>query len=286
MSQSKLNPLSMYKKERRTLRSELEKAFRVVYGSGDILTTHGKQVYCSNLFMKLCQTSLSLLSLCPDPDDKDFQFSRIDLSSTAALSRVVMDTFVAWFHFGFEECSEDEFRTRQLLLFWRDFRVRAKVFAPFENGGVDEYSDFHSADLKMRLGENEFWMSLPEKTRDHLLRKNNTLHSPDEVLTRAGFDAEECRAIYAYFSAHTHCDSVAFMRVGENDRGQGFSNDADLSGLVWCLGTSTPFLSFATKKTNEFFKDALSRANKVKGFNPFDIRIPPRPWAGISFDDL
>ena len=159
-------------------------------------------------------------------------------------------------------------------------------FDTFEISDIEEYRDFHSADLKKRLGENEFWMSLPEKTRNHLLRKNKTLHSPDEILASAGFDAKECRAIYAYLSAHTHCDSVAFIRVGENNRGQGFINDADLAGLVWCLGVSTPFLKFATENTNQFFKDALVRANEVKGFNPFNIRIPPRPWAGISFEDL
>lgn len=286
MGEAKKNPLSFYKKARADFVNRLETGFRVVYGSGEIITTHSKQFYCSALFTKLCQTCNSMLALCPDPTNEDFEYSRIDLSSTAALARVVMDTFIAWYHFGYEDCPEDEFRTRQLLLFWRDFRVRTKAFAPFEPESIVEYSEFHTDDLKKRLSENEFWMSLPERRRNHLLNKNNALHSPDEVLRRADFDPEECRAIYSYWSAHTHCDSVSFIRAGKDGRGQGFVNDADISGIATCLHISGEFLSYATTRNDEFFKGAISRANAVRGFEPFEIVIPPRPWAGTPFDQL
>ena len=160
------------------------------------------------------------------------------------------------------------------------------MFAISEPDSGEEFSEFHTENLRERLSQNEYWCALPEKHREHLLRKNQTLHSPDEILKRAGFDAKECRAIYAYLSAHTHCDSVSFIRTGEGGRGQGFINDADLLGITTCLDFSGTFMLFATTNTDEFFKGALERAKTVKDFRPFEIELPPRPWAGTSFNDL
>ncbi len=286
MGEAKRNPISQYRNEYQKFRYVLDEALRVSYGTGEIETNHSRQYYCSLLFLKICQTCSSQFQLSPDPTFDDFEEQPLDFSASAALARVVMDTFVAWFHFGYENCPENEYETRELLLFWRDYRVRSRFLVPLGGKKVEAYSGFHHSNLKDRLRANSYWQTIDEKERKHILKKNLLLQSPKEVFDRAGFNSEEILALYTYYSAHTHCDSVSFMRTGRNGRGTGFVNKSDLSGMATSLESSRVLLKFASDATNVFFKDALSRTAQVNGFDPLLRKIPPRPWAGVQFIDL
>jgi len=146
--------------------------------------------------------------------------------------------------------------------------------------------EFHTQDLLAQLDANVVWQSLDQKFRKETLKKNNMLHSPEEILRRAGFDPVHCKKIYAYWSAHTHCDSVAFIRMRDDRRGAGFFNKADISLLGVCLEFANLFLVASTSAVDTMFAGAEKRTLDVAGFNPNSNVQPRRPWAGQMLSEL
>ena len=260
------------------------RASTVSYGGVGILTSHARETYCSIIFTKLVVTAHSILKLCPNPNNKDFAESFIDYTAIASLSRVEIDTFIALFHFGLEDCPENEYQVRQLLLFWRDHRVRIKM------GMYDDSRDsidFHEKDLKQRLESNPFWQTIDIKRRKHLLKNNDILHSPYDVMERAGFDPEYNKNLYSYWSAHVHCSSVAFIRMLDGVRGRGAINDTDLDLTIVCLRYLVRILNFSSDKVDEILVGSEQRGKSVKSFNPFNLIHESPPWEGrLKMTDL
>lgn len=260
------------------------RASTVSYGGVGILTSHARETYCSIIFTKLVVTAHSILKLCPNPNNKDRAESFGDYTAIASLARVEIDTFIALFHFGLEDCPEDEYQVRQLLLFWRDHKVRIKMgMYDDSDGGID----FHDKDLKQRLKSNPFWQTIDIKRQKYLLKQNEILHSPYDVIERAGFDAEYNKNLYAYWSAHVHCSSVAFIRILDQGRGRGAINVADLDLITVCLKYVTKILNFSSDKVDEVLVGAEHRGKSVKSFNPFNVLHESPPWEGrLRMTDL
>ena len=273
-----------YKDQYRRFRSATEKILLVSYGTGSIYVVHAKDDLCSTLCNKLSTTAKSLYILAPDPTSKDFFHQHIDFTSSATIARALVSNFAMLFHFGIEQCSEDEFRARQLLMWWRDYRVRRKM--NFADGYREQADTLHGPDLKKRLNENKHWMSLPEKTRTHLLKSNHLLQSEEEILERAGADKEMHLRMYAYWSAHAHCDSVSFINMAEQQRGTGQVNAGDIAMLGTTLEWVSGFIEFAAKEVDRIFAGAEARASSIKHIDLMNNKTPPRPWSGkLTLED-
>lgn len=254
----------------------------VSYGTSFVKPTHQRESLCAILCMKLSVTARSLYLLAPDPISETFLQSHLDFSSSAALARLLVNTFASLYHLGIEPCSEDEFEVRQLLVFWRDFRVRRKM-----NFGVDsdKAAAFHEPNLRTRLESNGFWMSLPAQARRHILKGNLLLHSEEDIVERAGMNRDFHKQMYAYWSAHTHCDSVAFLDMAENRRGSGQINAGDIAMLAVSLEWVIKFLKLASDQVDEIFAGAESRAASVPNIDLLSNKIFAVPWAGLSLSE-
>ncbi len=279
----KINSFALYKKEHSKFEKAVLRSCIVSYGGGSLITSHAREAHCSFLFTKLSVTAKSLLLLSPNPTSDNFGKSDLDFSTAAAVTRVLVDTFVSLYHFGLEDCPEDEYQTRQLLLFWRDFRVRHKMGIQNDFASVGA---FHREDLTSRLNANAFWLSIPLKRRKHLLKSNDILHSPYDIMVRAGFDADWHRTLYTYWSAHTHCDSVAFLRMAEQNRGMGQVNEGDIGLLATCLEYARMILNYSSDKVDLVLVGAEERGNALKDFYPLENIFPPVPWAGKTLESL
>ena len=157
-----------YKVQYVRFKSATLKILLVSFGSGGILATHPKENLCATLCTKLSVTARSLYYLVPNPNSKDFFTQHLDFTSSATIARALVSNFAMLYHFGIEACSEDEFRTRQLLMWWRDYRVRRKM------NFVEEYREqadvLHGPDLRRRLDDNKHWLTLPQQRRDSRTR--------------------------------------------------------------------------------------------------------------------
>lgn len=116
-----------YKSQYVRLKKATEKLLLVSFGSAGILATHPKENLCATLCVKFSTTARSLYLLSPNPQSPDFFSKHLDFTSSATIARVLVSNFAMLYHFGIESCSEDEFRVRQLLMWWRDYRVRRKM---------------------------------------------------------------------------------------------------------------------------------------------------------------
>ncbi len=139
----------------------------------------------------------------------------------------------------------------------------------------------------MPQGLYTFWQTIPETRRRHLLKFNNILYSPYEIMTRAGFDPDLNKKLYSYWSAHTHCDSVAFLRMTDQIRGRGIANQIDLELTSVCLGYLVKILNFSSDKVDEVLIGAEERGKSVKNFDPFKVMHESPPWEGqLTMTDL
>tara|TARA_R110000787_G_scaffold148819_1_gene262782 strand:- start:746 stop:1663 length:918 start_codon:yes stop_codon:yes gene_type:complete len=267
-----------YKTQYVRFKKATRKILLVSYGSGGVLATHPKENLCATLCKKLSVTARSLYMLAPDPNSKEFFQQHLDFTSSATIARALVSNFAMLYHFGIEACSEDEFRTRQLLMWWRDYRVRRKM--NFAEGYRERADAFHDPDLRRRLNENKFWLRLPDKTRRHILRSNHLLHSEEEILERAGADKETHIKMYAYWSAHAHCDSVSFINMDEQRRGSGQVNVGDIAMLGTTLEWINGFLEHAAKEVDDIFAGAEERASKIKNLDLLSNKTVSMPWAG------
>lgn len=272
--------IGYYRQSRSDFELALTRAGHAAMGTTRLKTEHRREVYTAILVTKLAVSGKSLLALCPDPAHEAFENQHMDYSAAAALTRVLLDTFVSLFHFGIENCSEEESQLRELLMFWRDFKMRIKIGL----GGVEIYgaeeADFHERDLRRRMEANSVFMSLDPKRRKDLLKKRDLLYPPEDIAARAGFEKSNYQVLYSYWSAYAHCDTVAFIKTGENLRGVGRHNDADTSLIGLCLDYAAKVMNRAADGVDEVFPGAERRARELPHFDFLNNRIPMPPWAG------
>jgi len=281
MTQNMKDFREIYPSEFVKFRGELDRAIFTSYGMGEIRVQESKHRFCAILFLKLVNVAQSVIGQCPDPNQKEPIRSFMNFSSIAALARVLADTYVVLFHLGIEDCSDDEYQLRLYLTYWKDIHRRSKMGV----GTPDEIAEYRS-DLTARLEGNTLWASMDARTKRDLLKRAMLLHGPWEILERADFDVDECKEIYAFWSAHTHCDPVAFMRTGEEGFGVGYPSDIDLMYAAQCLEFTRVILEQARLAVDKIFLGAEARAGSVEGFNPSQVDQPPRPWAGKSLAEL
>jgi hypothetical protein len=198
----------------------------------------------------------------------------------------MVDTMAMLLHLGLEECPQEEFECRMLLVYWKDMRVRQKMDVFESETDKTGIVEFHSRDLKEQLARNDVWKALAEKEQKQLLKKNSLLHSPEVIFTRAEYNCDEVKRMYAYWSAHTHCDSVAFFRMPEQKRGTGQVNDADLSLLGTCLEIVGNLLDDASGRFEAMFPGAESRARVYSGTAASNNVGQPPPWHGKTLAEL
>lgn len=94
------------------------------------------------------------------------------------------------------------------------------------------------------------------------------------------------RGYYAYLSAHAHCDSVAFIFMGERNRGMGQINTGDIAMLHVCLEYAEAFLTRASDAFDKVIPGSELRGLSLKDFDPLTNTFPPVPWAGKSIAEL
>ena len=264
MSLPNAETLRYYSSQFNRFEKLVESAHNMSFGMSGVLLDHTRQGLATVLFTKLTTTAQTILAISPNPASDRFIHSHLDFTSGAALSRVMVDTMAMLLHM----------RVRQKMDVFESENDRAAI------------AEFHSRDLKERLARNEVWKALPDKEQKHLLKKNSLLHSPEVIFTRAEYNYDEVKRMYAYWSAHTHCDPVAFFRMPDQGRGNGQVNDADLGLLGTCLEIVGNLVDDASNRFEAMFPGAESRARAyLESGAASDVASPP-PWRGKKLAEL
>jgi hypothetical protein len=130
----------------------------------------------------------------------------------------------------------------------------------FKDLGSDETGlpgfQAHHDDLTSRLKNRKYFLSLPEKRQNELLKGEKALLSThEEVFARMGEPYKEFRALYRLMSAHTHTMPIAFYRMADDGRGNGVENPVDKGQIAIFLPIGEKFLDRAINDMLGIFPD-------------------------------
>ena len=213
--------------------------------------------WASVLFTRLCTASVSLLHLAPASRFFKSPLNHYDSSATAALARNIMECYIMFFYLCVDPVSEEEWRARLNILYLNDCASRIRMFRDFnpEDPQLPLFEE-QAKELRDRLSQIPFFSSLPSKRRTELLKGQTPfLLSRAEILTKLGIEREHFRAIYTFLSSHVHSFPLAFLRMGDGDRGRGVESEVEKGYIAMALELAEGSLSRAVEDMLRIFPD-------------------------------
>jgi hypothetical protein len=198
--------------------------------------------WASLLFTVLCTRCMSLAIMTPRSRWSVKRVDQWDYASVAVLTRSILELRIAFYYLCSEPLPDPEWRTRWNIFNLHDCIHRKQLFIDMESDSeeVKEF-DIQADELRTRLQSNPFFLSLPERTRNKLLKGETAYLEPlEDIAVRCGMELSEFRWMYRFLSVHVHSFPMSFYRVGEEDRGRGIHSRVE-------EGYTLQFVQFATK---------------------------------------
>jgi len=196
------------------------------------LETHDREVeswrkqYCSYIFTKLIMHAQAILLVRPNLErqlDK-YESDIWDISSLAALTRAIVDSYYVFFYLGLDQANEDELEFRFYLWNYHSEKQRFDMLKKIKSldPSMEELEN-EVKDLKNKVIQNTFYQSLDSKIQ-RKIRKGEIgiLYSNSELSDRLGINSDYYKAIYNDLSAHIHGYPYALTQLAafrSNDDG-------------------------------------------------------------------
>lgn len=225
-------------------------------------------------------TAMSIQVLTPElqPD------AHWDFSAVASITRNLAECYLFFYFLCADDVSQVEKDARIILLNLHDNASRQKLFG--ELGELDDNvataaakAEVHD-DLMRKFHANAYLSGLPEKRQRELARGDRTPFVQDDMIERTNMDKSKFRFWYRLFSNHTHTGPVAFYRMGEQGRGQGFANRRDTLYMTVALSFAGDLMRRATTDFLVFFPGAETRGTAMEAAEkarPASDRTKRRP---------
>ena len=115
-------------------------------------------------------------------------------------------------------------------------------------------------ELRVRLNENTYFMSMPEKQRKKFLKGGDAyLFSLEDIAEHAGVDRSTFRWIYKLLSSHVHGLPMSFYRMDSQERGRGVYSEIEEGYTSFCFSFTTSLLTSARDEMEKIFTEALGK---------------------------
>ena len=217
--------------------------------------------YGSLLFTSLCTRSFTFLRICPETTSEKRE-GFWDFSSVATIARSILEVRLTFFYLT-EACSEDERRCRLDVMNTHDCMSRIRLFTTMDEMGGDgraQIETFESQlkEIRIRLGSNAHFMSLPKGQRtNHLNGSKSFLYPLENIGSRCGIKEADFRLFYQLWSTQAHGFPMAFYRMAENGRGRGVHSDQEEQYTSMCLSLCYQLLGDTTEEMRGLFSPLI-----------------------------
>jgi len=204
---------------------------------GGIPSPTGRHYYASVIFTSLITRAVTLVFIAPYSPWSRRTFEHWDHASVANVARTVMEMRLNFRYLCSEPISEDEWNCRWNIFNLHDCSARIDLMTVIDSAENVTALTEESNELRSRLKENLYFISLPEKRRNELLRgKKAHLVALETIAANAGIDTKTFKMMWQLMSSHVHALPFSFYRVG-GERGTGVQTTAE-------EGYTTLLLSF------------------------------------------
>lgn len=200
----------------------------------------GSHFYASVLFTSLCSRGVSLAIIAPHSSWSKKIVEHWDYASTAGIARSILEVRLAFFYLCVEECSREEWECRWNIFNLHDCKSRARLFEEINSDAEDIAGFERQADeIRSRLMNNTYFVSLPEKQRNKFLRGGDAYLFPlEQIAVKAGVDRHTFRRLYKLLSSQVHGLPMSFYRMGQQERGRGVHSEVEENYTSLCLSLS------------------------------------------------
>jgi len=224
----------------------LEKSHRV----WDLQEKYGIYIYT-----KMCLSSIGILRICPKnelyvPIRKKLIW---DISSTATLTRTIVDAYMIFFYLIVDEVenSEKEFR----FILWKLHAECERLNMLQSIGSTDPRLSDLKAEIESLQGQlkvNQFFQSLllPQQQEKYLKGRYHRHITHEQICERAGIPYNIYSSAQQYLSNHVHTYHFSLQQLNLNP------NTPEGIGLfITVLSYAIGFLAFATRDFISLFLD-------------------------------
>jgi hypothetical protein len=265
----------LYKDTRAAFVDDRDRGYVISKGAAGRIAESQRGFWATVLFTRLLGTAYSITRMAPRTHPIPERNAHWDPSAVAALTRILSECYLVFYYLCVDDIDEDEWLTRLNLIQLVDNESRKHLLLQPGAEDKDGYYQSHRDDLTQRLKAKKFFSSLPERRQLDLLKGEKMMYlTQDELLTRMGENRSEFRRAYRYFSAHVHSAPIAFLRMPDDERGNGLENEADKTLMIIALGVGEKFLSIAITDMLAFFPDAEERGARLLTNVPKEKRDP------------
>ena len=212
--------------------------------------------YASVLFTSLCTRGVSLAILAPHSPWSTKIVEQWDFSSMAGIVRSILEVRLTFFYLCSEPCSSEEWECRWNLFNLHDCISRFELFRD-SSGEAKQLDGFsrQAHELRSRLNANPFFMGLPQKQRNKLIKGRDAyLSSLQDIAVRARIDLSTFRWLYRLLSAQVHGLPMSFYRMGQQNRGRGVFSEAEEGYTSLCISFAISLLVAARDEMRAFFR--------------------------------
>ncbi len=229
--------------------------------------------WASVLFTTLCTRAFSIAIVVPHSPWAAKVIEHWDYASVANLTRSLLEVRLAFFYLCTESCSEDAWRCRWNIFNAHDCASRIHMFTALDPSYDVSGFEEQLRELQMRLVNNEFFRSLPERKKTQFLNGKLAYLSPlEDIAVRAGVELREFRWLYKFLSSHVHGHPMSYYRMDEGGRGRGIHSRTEENYTRLCLSFSTALMTRARDEMRDKFQglilpDGQQASDPAKGAN-------------------
>lgn len=217
------------------------------------------------LYNRLTVTCMSIVRLLPGnkifPASVDFW----DFFSIAPLTRNFIENYFAFFYIGVDNVDPVEQELRLLIFNYHHNHEKYQIYKLFDApvGVLEEFEINLPKDAEKIKNNRHFSTLKPFLQKEILTGKKFLYLSRTEIASRFAFSANEIKALYKFFSNHTHSSPFSFYSMS-NERGRGLQNDAELQYTTMAIEVVIKYLSAAILDMTKIFPESVSALDRTK----------------------
>lgn len=247
------HPSPLYKTLMLQLEKAIDRCISVSRKHAGISSPTGSHFYASALFTLLTTRAISLRKLLPKLKPKNMSDLHWDFGSVCTLTRTLLENRLAFYYFGFEECSEEEWKCRWIIFCLHDAASRTRILSDVASSTLtpeeQKVYDENMGQLRVDLKANSFFTLLPIGDQRRFLQGKQAYISPlEEIAGRCGLELEQFRFFYGFMSQQVHTLPMSFFRMDEGNRGRGVHSELEEHYHKMCMSLAVDLLGAAAKE--------------------------------------
>lgn len=217
------------------------------------------------LYIKLTVTCMSFIRLLPHnnffPSPNHFW----DIASITSIARNFIEAYHTFYYIGIDPIDESEAMLRLAVFRYHIYNEEYQIHKYF--GKTDDDLIYYIEGTKKEkefIENHSTFLSFSNQYKKEILSGKKCLClTHNQISERIPFNTTEFKAVYKFFSNHTHSTPLSFY-PGTQERGTGVENEEEVGFATMAIEFVIKYLIASILDLISLFPDCENRLNKQK----------------------